>query len=565
MGQRPTRKAGIQKARVADQSLQRTLDAIVERLEVLDGLRGDSLDQAVTYRDLDNSGFTIEGSTIGGAGTTQIIVTPPASGGDGPVPGPTTPPTVLSVNETFLALLISWTNPPFNLQHIEVWRSATDNLSTAVMIGTTVSAKYVDYVGAEQTYYYWARAVATDGTKSAYNAVAGTLGATGIDPGNLSIDPRFFALVDGTGTELPFLTDGAGTIGIDGGLIVSESIRATSIFANDLGANEINVVEINAVLATLDTVIASVFATQEAPAYRVELENIAGTVYPLWYGSGAKSSGTGLFYVDQNGQVVVKGLLNAGMIRQSFFAPATTNYNSFRIACDYPSNYSGGVYSGKAAHICPTLSTSQATAFGLATRSTSASLSTVTFTSPTVSLLGPANSSVTQYGRLGSDSELLHLTVLVTATSEGTATISGWNQAIRGTLEVDVQYQYDGDTQWSYLTTLPMTAFGTGTVSFSTVVCTRSTAFDTLSFRYRVRPLTLDLPRPEDEFDTNRSSLIDLVSSSLVITAANFGYADNTLTTLTASQIDDTPLTPEQLDQLTGVPRLPGFSGGIIP
>jgi len=562
MATRKTSKAGIPKLRVQDSALQRQLDAIVERLEVLDGVRGDDLDQAVTFRDLNAAGYPIT-TGLGGGGSPQIGNRPDT--GDGPGVGPTTAPENLAATETFLALLLTWTNPSFNLQHIEVWRSATDNLSAALMVGTTVSPQFVDYVGAEAAYYYWVRALATDGTYSAYNAVAGTLGETGINPGNLSIDPRFFALVDGTGTELPFLTDGAGTIGIDGDLIVSESIRATSIVGNSIGADQIAAIQLSAINSDMGTITAGLLRTADSPAYRVEVQDQAATFYPLWYGSGAKSSGTGLFYVDQNGQVVVKGLLDAGMIRQSFFAPATTNYNSFRIACDYPSNYSGGVYSGKAAHICPILSTSQATAFVLATRSNSASLSTVTFTSPTVSVLGPANSSATQYGRLGSDSELLHITVLVTATSEGTATISGWNQAIRGTLEVDVQYQYDGDTQWSYLTTLPMTAFGTGTVSFSTVVCTRSTAFDTLYFRYRVRPLTLDLPRGEDEFDTILSSVASLISSSLVITAANFGYADNTLTTLTASQIDDTPLTPEQLDQLTGVPQLPGFNGGIIP
>ena len=58
MAVRPTRKAGIPKVRHQELSLQRTLDAIIERLEVIDGLRGDSLDRAVTFRDLTDAGVS---------------------------------------------------------------------------------------------------------------------------------------------------------------------------------------------------------------------------------------------------------------------------------------------------------------------------------------------------------------------------------------------------------------------------------------------------------------------------------------------------------------------------
>ena len=183
MSVRKTRKAGIPKVRHQDPNLQRTFDALIERAEVLDGLRGDPLDKAVTYRDLGLSGFTI---TQGGAGGSPLITnTPPGTGGlggDGPGIGPAAAPANLTVTETFLALLAVWQNPSFNLQHIEVWRSLDDNLLTAQLIGTTVAPLYVDYVGELKTFYYWVRAVGTDGTFSAYNSVNGTVGTTGIDP-----------------------------------------------------------------------------------------------------------------------------------------------------------------------------------------------------------------------------------------------------------------------------------------------------------------------------------------------------------------------------------------------
>lgn len=184
MAERATRKAGLPKNRHSDPKVQRSFDAIIERLEVLDGLRGDSLDKAVTWRDLSDSGFTV---TFGGTRGGPLVTDSPstggtAGGGSGPTVGPAAPPENLVAQETFLAILLTWDNPSFNLQHIEVWRSAVDNLSTAIMIGTTVSPQYLDYVGANASYYYWVRAVGTDGTYSAYNDTQGTLGTTGIDP-----------------------------------------------------------------------------------------------------------------------------------------------------------------------------------------------------------------------------------------------------------------------------------------------------------------------------------------------------------------------------------------------
>jgi hypothetical protein len=99
---------------------------------------------------------------------------------DGP---PSGPPTNLTVADTSLSLLLSWSNPSFNVQHIEVWRSAADDLGTAVLIGTTAVEPYVDEVGANASYYYWIRAVGTNGANSAFNDTAGTLGTTGVDPG----------------------------------------------------------------------------------------------------------------------------------------------------------------------------------------------------------------------------------------------------------------------------------------------------------------------------------------------------------------------------------------------
>jgi hypothetical protein len=196
MAQRPTRRAGLYKTRHQDPKLQKALDAIIERIEVLDGLRGDSLDRAVTFRSLQASGFTVSGGGYGGSGTPIIDGGGPGGGGGGDGPGigpPSGAPSNLTVAETWLALQLTWSSPSFNTQHIEIWRSdettlggtgdpADDNVSLATRIGATTQSVYMDYVGGRKAYFYWIRALGTDGTYSAFNAVAGTYGETGIDP-----------------------------------------------------------------------------------------------------------------------------------------------------------------------------------------------------------------------------------------------------------------------------------------------------------------------------------------------------------------------------------------------
>jgi hypothetical protein len=90
------------------------------------------------------------------------------------------------------------------------------------MIGTTVSPQFIDYVGASASFYYWVRSVGTDGTYSAFNDTAGTLGTTGVDPGEIILDPDNFKLIDGVDVTNPFLVgtlaDDTVAVGLDGRL-----------------------------------------------------------------------------------------------------------------------------------------------------------------------------------------------------------------------------------------------------------------------------------------------------------------------------------------------------------
>ncbi len=517
MGERPTRRTGLVKTRFKDPQLQKMFDAITERIEVLDGIRGDSLDKAVTYRDLQNSGFTVVPAPGGGS---QIINTPGAGDGtDAPGTGPAGPPSNLVATETFLALLLSWDNTAFNIQHIEIWRGTVDNLSLAVKIATTIAPLFVDYVGSNATYYYWVRSVGTDGTFSAYNDTDGTLGTTGIDPSALLTDSDVFIIADPNDagvTVAPFIVgtiNGVAAVGLEGSFIVDGTIRALSIIANSIGADRMAVNQLSALTADMGTLTAGKIETAPFPAFRVEIEDAAGTIYPLWYGRDAKGEG-GRFFVRDDGTVVVRGLLDAGMIAQSFFAPADGN-DSFRIATQYPDpgTYVGGEYIGKKAHLFPEFSVNETPNFSLIKDT----LPFFHYPSQVIQFVGPEESSNIEYGRLGTNSEMISIKITVNAKRD--PAVSG-DSSIRVTL----QYQYDDTVDFfdnpTYLSAFyfDLATNLTPSATYSQIFVTRETDFDWINFRLYIQTW------PNGLSDNIATSILDRLS--FTCSTPNFGTAD---------------------------------------
>jgi hypothetical protein len=316
---------------------------------------------------------------------------------------------------------------------------------------------------------------------------------------------------DPVNSAFPFIIDlvgGVAQVAIDGALIVDGTIRADSIVAGSIGADRLNVTELSAITANTGTLYVGRLSTssdaEPQTAFRVELEDNVATAYPLWYGDGAKSAGTGRFYVDKFGNVVINGVLRAGIIEQTYFAPADAN-DSFRIACDYPANYSGGVYTGKAAHILPirTVNFTDTTVNGLFF---SPSGTYSDFLSDMVTFLSPTEGSGGQYGRLGTNSEVLMINMAF-STQMGTGLALA-----RMTLE----YQYDSEG-WKAAFHSEHRANPTAASSHFQEFVTRETAYSTLQFRLRVAPAP-----------GNTTFTMQLRSATLAIWGPNFGYADET-------------------------------------
>jgi hypothetical protein len=176
----------------SDSNLVQALQAIKSSLDVREGRLGDPLDQFVTLRELKALGLVEDGAatttTVGGVGTLPVIGTV----GNG-VFGPgnynettdlTTPPqpTGLTATTTFSTVVLQWTGAAYsNPAYTEVWRSATNALGSAVLIGTTTGSIFSDPVGrTSQTYYYWIRFVSMANVTGPYNATNGTAASTSL-------------------------------------------------------------------------------------------------------------------------------------------------------------------------------------------------------------------------------------------------------------------------------------------------------------------------------------------------------------------------------------------------
>lgn len=161
------------------------LNSIKQLLDVREG-RADPLDQTVTYRDLYRLNMLGSSSVNGKVmfrdpfGGLTFLDVPAAD--DAPDYSPPPAVTGLTANGAITNIILSFDAPSYhNHSDTEIWRSGTDDLGTAVRIGTTRGASlYADNVGATGVNrYYWARNISKQGVVGPFNATAGTLGTTG--------------------------------------------------------------------------------------------------------------------------------------------------------------------------------------------------------------------------------------------------------------------------------------------------------------------------------------------------------------------------------------------------
>lgn len=156
------------------------LQNVKEILEVYEGIRGSKFDQVVTWRDMFQNGMvdlTVSGTRFTANPTSPFINLPTVSDYT-----PPPAPTGFSVSSGMTTIILSWNAATYgNHAYTEVWRSDTNNLANALLIGTTNSFAYADSVGfTGSTKYYWIRFVSKMNVIGPYNNAIGTGSSTGL-------------------------------------------------------------------------------------------------------------------------------------------------------------------------------------------------------------------------------------------------------------------------------------------------------------------------------------------------------------------------------------------------
>jgi len=130
--------------------------ATFENVELLTGQRGDKLDKAVTFRELNALGLA---TLRPGAGGIYVPGKNPDLFPVGIYDKPHAPVNV-QASGAFHTVLVDWDGPTYRgHSHAEVWRAETDSLPAAMLVGTTIANMFSDAIGKGAKFYYWVRFV----------------------------------------------------------------------------------------------------------------------------------------------------------------------------------------------------------------------------------------------------------------------------------------------------------------------------------------------------------------------------------------------------------------------
>ncbi|MGL4754391.1 MAG: phage tail tip fiber protein [Aeromonadaceae bacterium] len=130
--------------------------ATSENVELLTGQRGDKLDKAVTFRELNALGLA---TLRPGAGGIYVPGKNPDLFPTGVYDKPHAPVNV-QASGAFHTVLVDWDGQTYRGHaHAEVWRAETDSLPAATLVGTTIANMFSDAIGKGAKFYYWVRFV----------------------------------------------------------------------------------------------------------------------------------------------------------------------------------------------------------------------------------------------------------------------------------------------------------------------------------------------------------------------------------------------------------------------
>lgn len=152
--------------------------ATSENVELLTGQRGDKLDKAVTFRELNALGLA---TLRPGAGGIYVPGKNPDLFPTGVYDKPHAPVNV-QASGAFHTVLVDWDGPMYRgHSHAEVWRAETDSLPAATLVGTTIANMFSDAIGKGATFYYWVRFVNGKDDRGPFHGEHGVVAQTSRD------------------------------------------------------------------------------------------------------------------------------------------------------------------------------------------------------------------------------------------------------------------------------------------------------------------------------------------------------------------------------------------------
>lgn len=211
---------------------KRFLQSLKELVEIVTGQRGDRMDRAVTWRELQGNGFTVSnGASSLGIGSIGGTWTGGGGGVDNsPFADLTVPPAPInvSVSANTTTNYITWTNPGLDyISYAEIYRSPllaagapAPALGTAELIGTGEPIGiYADKVEPLSRYYYWVRFVSYAGVQGPWHDLSGIEAVSPTDPG----------------TYLTALETKIGAIHLDAGLSQEQTLKLENGYITGYG------------------------------------------------------------------------------------------------------------------------------------------------------------------------------------------------------------------------------------------------------------------------------------------------------------------------------------------
>lgn len=290
-------------------------------LDVREGLTGNALDANVTFRDLVSSGLAVTRSAFTGfASGTPIL--PPWVENDGYDPTqdfsiPQKPENV-TVTGLFAMVQIQWDEPIYrNHSYAEIWRSDTNVVGNAVLIGTSDSSFYTDNLGTSSSRYYWVRFVSQANVTGPYNSTNGAIGTTATDPTYL-MDVLSDAY--GSTSQAPFFQiDQATTINgvsIPAGTYIKEAFIADATISRAkiqlLAVDDARIASINATKITAGTIDAARIGANSITADKIDSRNL--TIKDSLGNTIFSSSGTSYLNVSGLGAFATLSQITSGNI-----------------------------------------------------------------------------------------------------------------------------------------------------------------------------------------------------------------------------------------------------------